>query len=56
MFFEIWKKINKKRLNKLNKIAPYIEPTEQSKKISKKIYKGIKLNKAKIYVNGKEIK
>ena len=39
MFFEIWKKQNKKELNELNKIAPYIEPTEQSKKIAEEITK-----------------
>ena len=39
MFFEIWKKQNKKKLDELNKIAPYIEPTEQSKKIAQEIAK-----------------
>lgn len=39
MFFEIWKKVNKKKLDKLNKIAPHIEPTEQSKKIAQEITK-----------------
>ena len=38
MWFEIWKRINKKKLDKLNKIAPYIEPTEQSKKNSTRSY------------------
>ena len=37
MFFEIWKRQNKKKLDTLNKIAPYIEPTEQSKKIANEL-------------------
>jgi hypothetical protein len=41
MFFEIWKRQNKKKLDKLNKIAPYIEPTEQSKIITQEIAKKI---------------
>ena len=39
MFFEIWKRQNKKKLKILNEIAPHIEPTEQSKKIAKKLAK-----------------
>lgn len=41
MFFEIWKRQNKKKLDELNKIAPYIEPTEQSKIIVQEIVKKI---------------
>ena len=41
MFFEIWKRQNKKKLDELNKIAPYIEPTEQSKIIAQEIAKKI---------------
>lgn len=41
MFYEIWKKINKKKLDKLNEIAPYIEPTEQSSIIANEITKKI---------------
>ena len=41
MFFEIWKRQNKKQLDTLNKIAPHIEPTEQSKKIAQEIAKKI---------------
>lgn len=48
MFFEIWKKQNKKKLEKLNKIAPYIEPTEQSKKIAQEIIKKINIKDIKI--------
>ena len=39
MFYETWKRANKKKLEKLNKIAPHIEPTEQSKKIAQEIIK-----------------
>lgn len=50
MFFEIWKRINKKKLEKLNKIAPYIEPTDQSKKIAKYIAENIKIEESKIHI------
>lgn len=50
MFFEIWKRINKKKLDKLNKIAPYIEPTDQSKKIADAIAKNIKIEETKIHI------
>ena len=48
MWFEIWKKQNKKKLEKLNKIAPHIEPTEQSKKIAQEIFKNINIKDIKI--------
>mgnify|MGYP003466621075 FL=1 len=41
MFFEIWKKQNKKKLETLNKIAPHIKPTEQAKKIANEITKSV---------------
>lgn len=54
MFFEIWKKVNKKKLDKLNKIAPYIESTEQSKKIANEIAKQINIKDIKVNINKKE--
>lgn len=39
MFFEIWKRQNKKKLDTLNKIAPHIKPAEQSKKITSELEK-----------------
>lgn len=54
MFFEIWKRQNKKKLDILNKIAPHIEPTEQSKKIAQEIAKQINIETVKS--NAKEIK
>ena len=41
MFFEIWKKQNKKKIETLNKIAPHRKPTEQAKKIANEITKSV---------------